>query len=50
MLVELPGASKTHPAGLGTLPTIIGASFDQVPLERSEAGPLYRPFPPKAPR
>jgi hypothetical protein len=28
MLIELPRASKAHPAGLGTLPAIVGAGLD----------------------
>jgi hypothetical protein len=28
MLIELPRASKAHPAGFGTLPAIVGAGLD----------------------
>ena len=38
MLIKLPGASKAHPTGFGTLPAVICAGFDQVPLEGGKAG------------
>src|SRR5262249_62203442 len=38
MLIKLSGASKAYPTRLGALSAIVGAGFDQVPLESSEAG------------
>jgi hypothetical protein len=37
VLIELARSAKTHPAGLGALPAVISASFDQVPLKRGKA-------------
>jgi hypothetical protein len=37
MLVKLAWHSKTHATRHSALPAVIGASFDQVPLERGEA-------------
>jgi hypothetical protein len=37
MLVKLAWHSKTNATRHSALPAVIGASFDQVPLERGEA-------------